>query len=104
MTRPLVFVLLTLGCWTACQNKHNAPPNAETGAGQAPLFTLLPSSETGITFRNDLQYDHDFNIYRYRNFYNGGGVAIGDVNNDGLPDLFLPPIWPKTSSTSIAAT
>ncbi|MBK7937612.1 MAG: VCBS repeat-containing protein [Lewinellaceae bacterium] len=53
------------------------------------LFTLLPASETGINFRNDLVYDRDFNIYRYRNFYNGGGVGIGDVNNDGLADVFF---------------
>ena len=53
------------------------------------LFQRLPANETGIDFSNDLSFTQDFNIYRYRNFYNGGGVAIGDVNQDGLPDLFF---------------
>lgn len=54
-----------------------------------PLFTLLDSLETGISFRNDLAFDTAFNIYTYRNFYNGGGVSIGDINNDGLPDIYF---------------
>ena len=53
------------------------------------LFQKLASSETNIHFSNDLTYDAKFNVYTYRNFYNGGGVAIGDVNNDGLPDIFF---------------
>src|SRR5688572_8041368 len=53
------------------------------------LFTSLSSAHTGIDFENKLTYDKEFNIYTYRNFYNGGGVAIGDVNNDGLPDIFF---------------
>src|SRR5215216_3824952 len=53
------------------------------------LFTSVSSSYTGIDFKNELTYDKDFNIYTYRNFYNGGGVAIGDINNDGLPDIFF---------------
>ena len=53
------------------------------------LFELMGSDKTGIVFENTLQYSDKFNIYRYRNFYNGGGVAIGDLNNDGLPDIYL---------------
>lgn len=44
---------------------------------------------TGIDFTNQVQDTPDFNIFTYRNFYNGGGVAIGDINNDGLSDVFL---------------
>lgn len=49
----------------------------------------MPSEHTGINFRNDVPYSDSFNCYVFRNFYNGGGVGIGDVNNDGLPDLFF---------------
>ena len=44
---------------------------------------------TGIDFRNNVQDTKDENIFRFRNFYNGGGVAIGDIDNDGRPDVFL---------------
>ena len=53
------------------------------------LFEKLDPGYTHIKFSNDLSYDAKFNIYTYRNFYNGGGVAIGDINNDGLPDIFF---------------
>lgn len=53
------------------------------------LFELMPSSETGIGFENRLHFDEAFNVYTYRNFYNGGGVALGDIDNDGLIDLYL---------------
>lgn len=52
-------------------------------------FELLSSETTNINFSNDLTSTDTFNVYRYRNFYNGGGVAIGDVNNDGLQDIYL---------------
>lgn len=54
-----------------------------------PLFELLSPDETNILFRNDLRFSQEFNIYTYRNFYNGGGVALGDINNDGLLDIYL---------------
>jgi hypothetical protein len=52
-------------------------------------FELLSSENTGIDFANNLESTDDFNVYRYRNFYNGGGVSIGDVNNDSLVDIYF---------------
>jgi hypothetical protein len=54
-----------------------------------PLFTELPALKTGISFENRLTPTRAFNVFTYRNYYNGGGVGIGDVNGDGLPDLYL---------------
>ena len=53
------------------------------------LFTQLPSSYTGVRFSNDLKETRDNNVFTYRNFYNGGGVGIGDLTGDGLPELVL---------------
>lgn len=57
--------------------------------GPMTWFEALPASYTGVDFRNDIKNTEAFNIFSYRNFYNGGGVAIGDINNDGLPDIYL---------------
>jgi len=53
------------------------------------LFQLIPSEECGIDFINKISNEKDLNIFLYRNFYNGGGVGIGDINNDGLADIYL---------------
>ncbi len=53
------------------------------------LFQPLSASETNVEFRNDLVFSEDFNIYKYRNFYDGGGVAVGDLSGNGLPDLYF---------------
>ena len=53
------------------------------------LFTLMSSSKTGINFKNLLGETEQFNILNYGYLYNGGGVAIGDINNDGLADIYF---------------
>ncbi len=72
-------LFIVLAAFYSC--KHTGSKNS--------LFTLLPSSQTGIDFSNDLSYNEEFNPYTFRNFFNGGGVAIGDINNDGLADIFF---------------
>lgn len=71
----LLFIVLFFLC---CQPERPAAPK---------LFQLMES--TGIEFTNTIYNTKDFNIFSYRNFYNGGGVAIGDINNDGLSDVFF---------------
>ena len=56
---------------------------------EGSLFRNPTSQETGIDFENILTETDDLNILDYLYFYNGGGVAIGDVNNDSLPDIFF---------------
>jgi len=51
--------------------------------------TLFEEVKTNIQFTNTLTESDAFNVFKYRNFYNGGGVATGDLNNDGLPEVFF---------------
>src|SRR6476469_8441558 len=73
------FVGIVLAGLVACRA---APP-------ASPLFESLAPTATGVTFANRLPEDSAFNVLTYLYYYNGGGVAVGDVNNDGLPDLYF---------------
>ena len=66
-----------------CSVPQQAPPPGDR------LFTLLPSSWTRIRFENRLRPTESFNVFTYRNYFNGGGVGVADLNGDGLRDLVL---------------
>ena len=56
---------------------------------QPTRFKLLNPQVSGINFSNDLVDTEDENILEYLYYYNGGGIAVGDINNDGLEDIYL---------------
>ena len=58
-------------------------------ASEDTLFSLQSSELTNIDFVNQLDFKGKFNIYTYRNFYNGGGVGLADINNDSLLDIYF---------------
>lgn len=58
-------------------------------AQTTPLFEKVPPKTSGVTFKNTIKESQRFNALTYENIYNGGGVAIGDINNDGLDDIYL---------------
>ncbi len=68
----IIFILLV-----SCNSKEGS------------LFRYLPSEKTNVFFENTITESDKLNILDYLYFYNGGGVAVGDVNNDGLPDIFF---------------
>ncbi|MEO8766654.1 MAG: VCBS repeat-containing protein [Ginsengibacter sp.] len=68
-----LFVMVTLTC---CRN------------GNA-VFESISAGQSGIGFKNDLPMDEQLNAFYFANYYNGGGVATGDINNDGLPDIYF---------------
>jgi len=73
---------------SACKKSGSGALEADTNNSSA-LFAAVPEEKTGIRFVNELSLSGEFDVFRYRNYYNGGGVAIGDINNDGRPDVFL---------------
>jgi enediyne biosynthesis protein E4 len=73
----LALVLFLIGCKPTLDDESSV------------LFTRVPAEYSGVTFSNDLVYSAQINPFTFHNFYNGGGVAIGDINNDNLPDLFF---------------
>lgn len=84
MTYRHIFILAVL--LTGCSREKYDQSDVETNN---PLFVSMQGPDTGIDFANMLHEQEDFDVFRYRNYYNGGGVGIIDVNNDGLADLFL---------------
>lgn len=75
--KGITILLAAVSLFTGCSDQS------------ATVFSALGPESTGIQFSNDLHYTEDYNPYTYRNFYNGGGVAVGDINNDGLQDLYF---------------
>ena len=75
LTITSVIIILTTSCGDMARKKT--------------LFRLLDPEDSGVTFSNALEESHEMNIISYPDFYSGGGVALGDIDNDGLADIFF---------------
>jgi hypothetical protein len=78
--RFVLFSLIIIGCSKEQTNKHNT---------EKVLFNEVDAAFSGLDFSNDLNDKGALNIIEYLYYYNGGGVALGDLNNDGLDDIYL---------------
>lgn len=77
MLKPFCyFILFSIFFLSACKQKKS-------------LFREVKSSESGIHFNNEIKEDQELNVLYYEYIYNGGGVGIGDFNNDSLPDIYF---------------
>ncbi len=83
ISKTLFIALIAVGL-LGCQAdpKENIDPNS-------PMLELLSAETTGINFSNDIEETPEFNHFIWEEIYNGGGVSVGDINNDGLPDIFF---------------
>lgn len=77
----IVLLILLYGC-SSSENNSN-------GIILQPLLQVVPTAQSNIKFRNDIDDTGEYNFYNTLYVYNGGGVSIGDIDNDGLPDIFL---------------
>lgn len=78
---PILFLFL----FFACSQQKEVPKSTDA----TPLFDLLSAQETGVDFSNNITETSVLNIFTFEYLYNGGGVGIGDINNDDLPDLYF---------------
>jgi len=82
------FVLIALCVFCGCR-RNQSPIDPKSLLDPFPLFTLLPTAQTNIGFQNILTEGLNTNILMYEYFYNGGGVATADLNQDGLIDIYF---------------
>ncbi|MDN5213704.1 VCBS repeat-containing protein [Fulvivirgaceae bacterium BMA12] len=88
--KKLLVAFIVLSVYCSCEDQPDRPPRySGTKTTSAKIFELLPPSETNVHFKNSLPVDVHYNLLNYEYYYNGGGVAIGDINNDGLDDIYF---------------
>src|SRR5688572_28886293 len=75
-----VYVFLAISYFLFAQCKERS---------EQPLFELIAASDSGVEFENTITESDSFNVLRFEYIYNGGGVGIGDFNQDGLSDIFF---------------
>ncbi len=82
-------VIIFLTFLSGCSENNTRRTEKITDSSKVKIFEKVPATHSGITFNNELIEDFNFNHIRYDVVYQGAGVAVGDINNDGLPDFYI---------------
>lgn len=83
---PLLLAMLLASCGTG--SSTGTDPKANT-APHTPLLSSVPREQSGISFNNAITESPELNYFTYVYAYNGAGVAVGDIDNDGLQDIYF---------------
>jgi len=89
MRKKITTIISVFLLFVGCQSDTPQNQEKETSENSPTIFNELKATATGIDFTNQLTPTPALNILEYLYYYNGGGVAVGDLNNDGLEDVFL---------------
>ena len=91
--KKVLWLAIPVLFFTSCGGDSNSDGESDSDSlvtvEESMSFKTLTADETGIDFYNSIKEDEDFNFYNYEYIYNGGGVAVGDINNDGLTDIYF---------------
>ncbi len=87
LSLPILSLFLLL--LASCQSEATENEGQKSSTLEGPMLELLSPAQSGVDFANTLSETPNMNIAFYDYYYNGAGVAAGDIDNDGLPDLFF---------------
>ncbi|MBE9488781.1 MAG: CRTAC1 family protein, partial [Bacteroidetes bacterium] len=89
MYHKLLFLIVLIVLSSCSENTSEKTATSKYSNEASTLFTKITSERSNITFKNTIKDNLEFNFINYPNIYGGGGVAVGDIDNDGLEDIYF---------------
>ena len=89
MYQKLIFITIFFLSISCSENKSDQIRTGKLTDGATTLFTKVFPEQSGINFTNTIIQDAEFNFMNYMYIYTGAGVAVGDIDNDGLQDIYF---------------
>lgn len=89
MIKSFVSIAILIFLLSACSEETKTTSESTTNTEEGMGFSLIPSAKSGITFKNNIVESEELNHLTWDAFFYGGGVSIGDLDDDGLPDIYF---------------
>ncbi len=89
MNYKVILLIITIGFYSCSDTNSGAKKDGKYSDEAKVLFTKIPAENSNISFKNTIKQTNDFNFMNYMYIYTGAGVAVGDIDNDGLEDIYF---------------